>query len=265
MVPAMRSIPFLLVAGAFALALPSAQASLVLQGTRVVFPGDSRDVSVQVQNSGNAPALMQTWIDDGRADLPPDRAASPFVVTPAVSRVEPGSGAALRISRLQDDLPQDRESVYWLNVVDVPPSPKDTRQDYMLLSFRTRIKLFHRPAALTPGEASVAGDRLTWKLLPAPAKTAAVASARPAQQIEVSNPTPYYVSFSSVEGKVGDRSVAAGSGMVAPFGQMRFDLQGSLPSAAQPPAVRYHVINDFGGTNAMEKFLDVPPASGAPR
>jgi len=259
MVPAMHRLPSLLVAGAMALALPSAQAGLLLQGTRVVFPGDVRDVSVQVQNSGNAPTLMQTWIDDGRADLPPDRATSPFVVTPAVSRVEPGSGAVLRISRLQDDLPQDRESVYWLNVVDVPPSPTDAQQDFVLLSFRTRIKLFYRPASLASGEVSVAGDRLTWKLLPV--KSESAAPGQPAQSIEVSNPTPYYISFISVEAKVGDKAVDAGSGMVAPFGQARFDLQGGLPRTGQPPAVRYVVINDYGGTNVMEKFLEIPPAS----
>ncbi|AOY93697.1 hypothetical protein BKK79_19215 [Cupriavidus sp. USMAA2-4] len=259
MAPAMRSILFLLAAGAMALAAP-VQASLVLQGTRLVFPGNARDVSLQIQNSGNAPALMQTWIDDGRADLPPDRVTTPFMVTPAVSRVEPDSGAVLRISRLRDDLPQDRESVYWINVVDVPPTPKTTQRDFVLLSFRTRIKLFYRPAPLVTREVSVAGDRLTWTLLPAPAHAGQPPSGRAAQQIEVSNPTPYYVSFSAVEAKVGDKVVDAGGGMVAPFSQLRFDLHDNLPRTAERPAVRYHVITDFGGTHTLEKFLDSPPA-----
>lgn len=41
-------------------------------------------------------------------------------------------------------LPKDRESVYWFNVLEVPPKPKDAQADKNLLqlAFRTRIKLF---------------------------------------------------------------------------------------------------------------------------
>lgn len=261
MVPAMRSIRFYLIAGALALALSaqSARASLVLHGTRVIFPGKEREVSLQVKNTGGMPALMQSWIDDGRTDLPPDQMQAPFVVMPAVGRVEPDGGAVLRIARLQDTLPQDRESVYWLNVVEVPARPKDQQADTLQLSYRTRIKLFYRPSALTSSDASVASERLTWAM--ATAGAAGAAKTNPgAAQIEVTNPTPYYVSFSHVEVKAGDKAIAAGGGMVAPFDRKVFPLNGSLPETSHPPAIRYTVINDYGGFDAMEKPLESLPA-----
>ncbi len=48
-------------------------------------------------------------------------------------------------------LPKDRESVFWFNVLEVPPKPDAAtvaNQSLLQLAFRTRIKLFYRPEAL---------------------------------------------------------------------------------------------------------------------
>ncbi len=46
---------------------------------------------------------------------------------------------------------KDRESVFWFNVLEVPPKPdaaKATNQSLLQLAFRTRIKLFYRPKGI---------------------------------------------------------------------------------------------------------------------
>ncbi len=225
-----------------------AQAALVLNGTRVVFPERERDVTVRVENTSEQPVLAQSWIDDGRIDVPPEQLQVPFVVAPSLKRVEPGRGAVLRITHTPAALPGDRESVYWLNVLEVPASQKDS-DNQLRFGFRTRIKLFFRPTALADG-ADAAPDQLVWK-----AVAATSGGGKREFMLEVTNPTPYYVSFGKVESDPGGTFVSAGGGMVEPFGSARFELPGSVASPHKPAIVRYMVIDDYGGRATITKKL----------
>ncbi len=50
---------------ASSVAAPAAQAEIVIHGTRVIYPSDAREVTLQVSNNGSKPALVQAWIDEG--------------------------------------------------------------------------------------------------------------------------------------------------------------------------------------------------------
>ncbi|QVN19234.1 fimbrial biogenesis chaperone [Burkholderia pyrrocinia] len=225
-----------------------AQAALLLDGTRVIFPERARDVTVRMENSGTEPVLAQSWIDDGRADVPPEQMRTPFVVAPTLVRVEAGRGAVLRITNMQAQLPVDRESVFWLNVLEVPTVQKDA-DNQLRFAFRTRIKMFYRPSSLA-NDVETAQEKLVWK-------ASADASHAGGRQIslEVSNPTPYYVSFGMVEGDIGGTFIPAGGGMVAPFGSQRFPLQGAAALSHRPTAVRFVTIDDYGGQSTITKKL----------
>ncbi|KER71825.1 molecular chaperone [Burkholderia cepacia] len=225
-----------------------AQAALLLDGTRVIFPEQARDVTVRMENSGTEPVLAQSWIDDGRTEVPPEQMRTPFVVAPTLVRVEAGRSAVLRITNMQEPMPVDRESVFWLNVLEVPAVQQDA-DNQLRFAFRTRIKLFYRPAVLA-NDADTAQDKLIWKV-------SADASRAGGRQVslEVSNPTPYYISFGMVEGDVGGTFVPAGGGMVAPFGTQRFPLPGGATQSHRPTAVRYMAIDDYGGRSTITKKL----------
>lgn len=45
-----------------------ANASIVLDGTRVVYPAGKKEVTVTVSNQNNNPVLIQSWIDSGNPD-----------------------------------------------------------------------------------------------------------------------------------------------------------------------------------------------------
>jgi len=225
-----------------------AQAALLLDGTRVIFPEQARDVTVRMENSGTEPVLAQSWIDDGRTEVPPEQMRTPFVVAPTLVRVEAGRSAVLRITNMQEPMPVDRESVFWLNVLEVPAVQQDA-DNRLRFAFRTRIKLFYRPAALA-NDADTAQDKLIWKV----SGDASRAGGRQVS-LEVSNPTPYYVSFGMVEGDVGGTFVPAGGGMVAPFGTQRFPLPGGATQSHRPTAVRYMAIDDYGGRSTITKKL----------
>ncbi|WP_334070137.1 molecular chaperone [Burkholderia ambifaria] len=240
---------------AWAACAAPAQAALVLNGTRVIFPEQSRDVTIRMENVSSRPVLAQSWIDDGRVDVPPERLRTPFVVAPAVLRVEPGRSAVLRITYMQDQpLPGDRESVFWLNVLEAPSVQQDADENQLRFSFRTRIKLFYRPAALADG-VDGAPDRLTWKVVKSTSPDGSRASGETRIALEVNNPTPYFVSFGRVESDVGGTFVSAGGGMVAPFATERFPLRGVAALPHRPATVRYMTIDDYGGRSTITKKM----------
>lgn len=129
--------------------LPSADASMVIDGTRIIFPGDKKEIAVRATNMGETPSLTQVWVDDGRVQNQPEKDAAPFIVLPPIVRIEPGKGQSWRLVFNGSRLPQDRESLFWFNLLDIPPEPKNGKTDnYLQLAIRSRIKLFYRPAGV---------------------------------------------------------------------------------------------------------------------
>lgn len=228
-------------AGLFALGLGGAQhaqASVVIAGTRVVYPAQEKEVTVKLSNVGKAPALLQAWLDKGDPQAAPSAIDVPFTVTPPVSRIDAGKGQTLRIIYTGEPLPRDKESVFWLNVLEVPPKPGAEQADVnkLQLAFRSRIKLFFRPDGLK-GLPADAPARITWRLTRDAGQAA----------LEASNPTPYHVSFGSLELTGGGAAASSiEGGMVGPGQTQRFPLKGDV-SAGAGAEVHYHAINDYGG------------------
>ena len=71
------------------------------------------------------------------------RVSAPFLLMPAVAVVRPGRKQTLRIVYNGGALPQDRETVYYLNLVELPPKSSGARAaPEMKVAVRTRIKIF---------------------------------------------------------------------------------------------------------------------------
>ncbi len=96
--------------------IAQARASVVVTGTRVIYPGEAREKTVQLSNRDAFPNVVQAWVDIDAPDAPPDQADAPFLVNPAVFRMAPDSGQTLRIVYTGQGLPGDRESLFHLNV-----------------------------------------------------------------------------------------------------------------------------------------------------
>ncbi|MBK5408904.1 fimbria/pilus periplasmic chaperone [Pseudomonas sp. TH34] len=226
----------------------AARAAIVLQGTRVVFAASVREETVQIKNESDAPVLVQSWVDDGRVDVPPEQMKVPFVVAPAVGRVESGQGAVLRISYTQEALPTDRESLFWLNVMEVPPR-QASAENVLQFAFRTRIKLFFRPSHL-PSNVDSAAQQLTWKV------RTDTATGSPAKlTLLVSNPSAYYVSLGDVKLSFKEKLMTVGPRTVAPFSSELFILPRATAAEFMHASVRYEVINDYGGRRMLQKPL----------
>ncbi|HCN97077.1 MAG TPA: fimbrial chaperone, partial [Leclercia sp.] len=48
-----------------------ASADIVISGTRIIYPQVAKDVTVNLQNRGDKPLLVQSWLDDGRDTVDP--------------------------------------------------------------------------------------------------------------------------------------------------------------------------------------------------
>jgi len=226
---------------AFLLALvaPGTLASVVLTGTRVIYPEPEREVTLKLTNEGDSPALVQAWIDSGNPNATPEDAQSPFTLAPPLFRLDPKKGQTLRIIHLQQPLPRDRESLFWLNVLEVPPmaSGSAEQQNSLQFAFRTRIKLLFRPTGL-PGDANSAPEKATWQF---------VRKEDGRHVLAATNPTPYHVTYIKVKATAHGTEYGNDDGaMAAPGETVEFPIDGTPAASSEPEQVQYSFINDFG-------------------
>ncbi|HCR1547988.1 TPA: molecular chaperone [Pseudomonas aeruginosa] len=232
---------------AFALLIPAipVQGSVVIIGTRVIYPGDAREKTVQMTNQDAFPNVIQAWIDVDDPASTPETTEAPFLVSPTVARMAPGSGQTLRILYTGSRLPEDRESLFHLNVLQIPPRDlAKVERNQMLLMQRSRLKLFYRPAPLIGGSEKLA-ERLRFSLVQADG----------GWRVRVENPSGYYASFAGATLSVGERQWRLLASMVAPSSQA--DWRAQYPSPLPPGPVRLDalLINDYGARMGVQHVL----------
>lgn len=216
--------------------------------TRAIYPLSSvKGISLSMVNPQDYPILVQTQIKDEDK-----HSSAPFVVTPPLFRLDAGMQGRVRVIRTGGNFPQDRESLQWLCLTGIPPKEGDMwdnghhdnkkeTQDVNLdvrLSISTCMKLLVRPDQLKQKPEDVAGE-LIWQ--------------RNGKQLQVNNPTPFYISFKSINlgGKNINLSSAGENTYVAPLGERSYALP--MDMAGSPVEVNWKIINDLGGESQVFK------------
>lgn len=231
------------VALATVLIASQACASVVISATRVVFPSNEREMTIKLTNDGPGPALIQAWIDKGDAHASPEAVDVPFTLTPAMFRMEPNKGQTLRLLYANEPLPADKESLFWLNVLEVPPKAASSDdRNKIQIAFRSRIKVMFRPEGLT-GSAGAAPKQLNWRIVGSDGRYA----------LQASNPTPYVVNLGSVTLNAAGHKHDAGMGYVLPGDTQQFPIKqlSSLPSGGTK--VMFGSIDDWGASTDNEQ------------
>lgn len=205
----------------------SASAAIALDRTRVVLDGGKKSVSLNITNENKElPYLAQSWIEDNEGK----KINAPLLAIPPVQRVEPGAKGQIKVQVSSDmgKLPQDRESAFYFNIREIPP--KSDKPNTLQIALQTRIKLFYRPANIEMDQNSNPWQDITLT--------------REGDRYVVNNPTPYFVTLSSIAPAVGS---AATKGfepvMIAP--KDKATLKGSASAVGNSPVLTY--INDYGG------------------
>lgn len=198
-----------------------AQAGVIVGGTRLIYNGAKKESSLSVSNPDKVPYLIQSWVDSQDGDT----SKAPFIITPPLFRLDGGQDNILRVVRAGGNLPTNKESLYWLNIKSIPSAEK--KDNTLQIAIKTRIKLIYRPQGL-PGSLDEAAKALTWQ--------------RSGNAVQVTNSSPYYVTFFKV--KVNGNQLKNAT-MVAPQSSARFDL----PAGVSGGALSWEIINDYGGTS----------------
>ncbi|MGU7771926.1 fimbria/pilus periplasmic chaperone [Burkholderia sp. MR1-5-21] len=219
-----------------------ADASVVISGTRVIFPAAEREVTVKITNDGNAPVLVQTWLDNGDANAAPEQIDVPFTLTPAMFRMEPGKGQSLRLIHTNEPLPKDKESLFWLNVLEVPPKAANDDRNKVQIAFRTRIKVIYRPDGLQ-GKAEDAPAQVKWEVVGENGKYA----------LKATNPTQYIVNIGEIALKADGHSYEAPVGAVLPGETQMFPIKGLHAVPASGATVSFSSLNDWGAGKTHEQ------------
>lgn len=218
------------------LASASIQAALSIAGTRFVYPAGTVSQTIRVGNSGDQPVLVQAWLDQGDANADPTTLAVPFLLSPPIARIDPQGSAALQLRHTGEPLPAERESVYWINFLEVPPKPGES--DHLLkVVFRMRMKVLYRPAGL-PGSPVQAIEQLRWRMRPGGAQLA--------PELEARNDTPYFVSLAAVQLPRPDEPLSLGGLTIPPFGSARLTLPSEAGILPDGQPLRYEAVGDAG-------------------
>lgn len=229
--------------GGLALHALTAQAGVIIYGTHVIYPAEQQEVVVRLENKGDRPALVQTWLDTGDLRSTPATAQTPFTLTPPIFRIEPNQQQALRLRHLGEPAATDRESLYWLNVLEVPPVTAGSEQNNQIeLAFRTRLRVFVRPQSL-PYPVASAPSKLRWELIPHHQGFA----------LQATNPTPYHISLTAVdllsEGKRFSKApnVDANDSLLMPAGDVKVFALPTLRNRPNGSAkVEFTAVSDLG-------------------
>ena len=178
-----------------------ANAGVQLDRSRVLIDNGSKSVAYAVTNHYESPVVASAVITN--FDGTPSNA---FAVSPSLYQIKANSTSQGQIVQLEQ-LPQDRESVFWLNVKTVIGQATGNQaagnQDEKIIdnvntgnfgiSLAQRIKVFYRPKDLNENCAT-AVSKLSWK--------------KSKEGIVVSNPSKVSVSVVKINSKAKEFNIS---------------------------------------------------------
>ncbi|AHY14075.1 MULTISPECIES: fimbria/pilus periplasmic chaperone [Citrobacter] len=200
-------------------------AGIVIYGTRVIYPAEKSEITLQLMNQEQNASLVQAWIDDGNTSLPPEKIQVPFLLTPPVVRVPGNSGQQLKIKKMPNTLPKNKESLFYLNVLDIPPNnPANAGKNVIKFAMQNRIKLFYRPSGIAPVNSA------TFKK---------IVLVRNGKSFIIKNDNANWVTVAEI--KVGSVKINDKSVMVAPFSS-----EPVMVKSSNANQYKLTIINDYG-------------------
>lgn len=221
-------------------------AGLIASSTRVIFKEGQTQQSLMLVNTNSWPVMAQSWVDNGNTSVAmPDRIKTPFVAVPALFKLEPQAMQGLRLIYNQQALPEDRESVFWLNLYEIPPksSTISPQAQSVVLTMNTQMKIFWRPKKI--GDPDNIAEKISFH------------REKSGKDIEIvcHNTSAWHVSFAGISLLAGDKTYAAGQQpdmMVSPFSEKRYFVEAANLARNLPLRVKAELIDDLGQVTAME-------------
>ncbi|HGJ5892010.1 MAG TPA: molecular chaperone [Arsenophonus apicola] len=196
----------------------SSLANVIIGGTRVIYLSDKREVSIAINNLDKENLfLIQSWIEDEDGNKVDD-----FIITPPLFKLLPEKENKIRIINSTNQLPNDRETVYWLNIKSIPALRKSD-ENRLNIILKSRLKLFYRPKEIIT-ESTEIYKKIELKQLN--------------KQLVVHNPTAFYINFNSI--KIGNFKIET-PGVLPPYSQKIWQIKPNKNNK-----IDWSFINDYG-------------------
>lgn len=226
----------------------SSPAGMLVDKTRVIFNAGENTQGMTIMNVNDYPSFVQLWVDFGEVDNFKQSAEAPFILIPPIFNLRSNEIKSIKLIYNGTPLPTDRESLYWINIYEVPAIKQTlTKEQYLLMSMKTQIKLIYRPAQLTTG-VSLAGQAVACSIKP-----------DNRGQLVCRNNTGYYLSYNKIDVVFDNQQYKATRNldlMIAPFSESSFSLT-KMPQQPSEAGNRliFNLINDQGEIeNIVKKF-----------
>lgn len=217
----------------FFFSISVSQASVVVGGTRVIFDGTKKTTTVSVQNKDNVTNIVQSWLAIVDETSP---AKDSFITTPPLFRLKAGEKGFVRILRTGKPMPEDRESMLWLNIKGIPATDNVSDKNIVQFAINSRIKLIYRPAALKNAIPEEFAQKLQWS--------------NDGRVIKVKNDSPLYMNFSEIF--INGKAVPE-AWFVAPYSTIRIPVANASPAGKKE--ITWSVINDYGMSGPKYKAI----------
>lgn len=188
---------------------------IILESNRVIYlEKDKNGISFTVKNQTSFTYLLQSrivpWQDkipyvnndesiDNRINSSTEQnlvqkkaieKPVPFIVIPPLVRFEPNDDITLKIKLINNDLPQDRESIFTLSLKAIPSqtvqdNSTEGKPSSMFLALQNNLKFFYRPESIIHMDDDEKSMALQFSLQN--------------NQLIITNPTPYYITLNNIE------------------------------------------------------------------
>ncbi|WP_435249452.1 fimbria/pilus periplasmic chaperone [Vibrio sp. nBUS_14] len=129
----------------------SSHASLVLDSTRYIFNQDEESISALIVNESTDDFGAQIWVDNiSSTDSSPS-----FISSPSFFKIKGKSRQVVRIINISDEISDQEETVFWLNLQEIPKKKKGSG---ISLAIKTKVKLIYRPKSIRDGRVNAESE-----------------------------------------------------------------------------------------------------------
>lgn len=209
----------------FSLTMQSLYAGVGLETTRVIFNESDKNQGIVAFNTDKKVSyLAQSWIENQQ-----EKQSSDFVVMTPLLKVRPDQKNTVQIMK-SADLNANQESMYWLNVKFIAPNQRNA-DNTLKYAMTHRIKVIHRPNALSNVVMAKEVEKLTWKTQEG--------------QFSLKNPTPYFIHLAEL--KIAGQIIETPN-YIEPYGE----FSQKLKQPVQATTLQLSYINDYGRAIAVE-------------
>lgn len=217
-----------------------ANEGIQINQTRVIIYEKMKSAPITLTNNGASPFLIKSEISKRINQSHSEDV--PFIIMPPLFKLEANNRhTALVLNRNNEDLPSDRESVFYISLLAIPSSKEPDFHDLnnmsgqVFVGIQSVIKLFYRPNNL-PSQKDYGPDKLTFNMTD--------------KGLIINNPTPYHITLSRLIIDEYVVNVREQGSMLNPLESKEY-----LVSTKKAHSIKWNVINDYGGESDEYHFI----------